>query len=446
MEQRRSEAAVGAQPPLRMTRGRADLTVPAEVPAGESWRYGLAFPFQVAPRRAALFANIRGKRGHDFEVGTDVVLFDDAERISSRGAVVVSRNENLSNPKSSPAGKPAILVKFPIRGGFVPLGAKRSDGASHPHAGTGFGAAQVEGWTADRDAPFRGAETYEYMELHQFAYDGTTFRVTVTERVPFNRLLAGDSLENPGLSSALPDGDDLLFPMGGRIGGARGSGVTRWQRGPAGWRPVAWLPVTGPDGSFEPTLVRDIDGSLLFCARGAGEPDRFDIRVWRSSDGGKTWAKVIHVRGAIGSVPICLNQAADGTPYVASNLYEVFLGRIPERYPTPKDAEGRVRAGGWMRDKVCFWPLNRERNGLEPPILARHCTAELGPAPGGVTWNADHPSATTVQLADGRWHNLIAMRVCDRGEVWAGIDPAPPTGTYVEEVSSSGEPRPLWRF
>src|SRR5438552_10460448 len=193
-EQRRSEAAVGAQPPLRMTRGRADLTVPAEVPAGESWRYGLAFLFQVAPRRAALFANIRGKRGHDFEVGTDVVLFDDAERISSRGAVVVSRNEILTNPKSSPAGKPAILVKFPIRGGFVPLGAKRSDGASHPHAGTGFGAAQVEGWTADRDAPFRGAETYEYMELHQFAYDGTTFRVTVTERVPFNRLLAGDSL------------------------------------------------------------------------------------------------------------------------------------------------------------------------------------------------------------------------------------------------------------
>jgi len=99
-----------------------------------------------------------------------------------------------------------------------------------------------------------------------------------------------------------------------------------------------------------------------------------------------------------------------------------------------------------MRDKVCLWPLNGARNELESPILARHCTAEFGPAPGGVTWNADHPAATTVQLADGRWHNVIAMRVCDRAEVWAGITPPAPTGTYVEEVSSTGAPRPLWSF
>ena len=32
-------------------------------------------------------------------------------------------------------------------------------------------------------------------------------------------------------------------------------------------------------------------------------------------------------------------------------------------------------------------------------------------------WNADHPAATTVQLADGAWHNVIAMRICDRAEV-----------------------------
>jgi hypothetical protein len=38
------------------------------------------------------------------------------------------------------------------------------------------------------------------------------------------------------------------------------------------------------------------------------------------------------------------------------------------------------------------------------------------------------------------------MRVCDRGEVWAGIDPAPPTGTHVEEVMSQGPERPSWRF
>jgi hypothetical protein len=429
-----------------MTRGRADLSVPADAPAGETWRYGLAFPFQVAPRRAALFANIRGKRGHDFEVGTDVVLFDDLARIGARDAVRVSRNENGTNPNSSPPGKPAILVKFPIRGGFVPFGARRADGSPHPHAGTGFGLAQVEGWTPDRDAPYRGAEQYDAMEVFQFAYDGSAFKVTATARLPFDRLLDGHSLSNPGLSSAIADGDDLLFPMGGGIGGGSGSGMTRWRRGADGWRAAAWTPVTEADGSFEPTLVRDVDGGLLFCARGGGEPDYNDIRIWRSTDGGKTWTKAIHVRGAISSVPICLNQAADGTPYVASNLYEVFLGQVPATYRTPRDSEQRPRAGGWLRDKMCFWPLNRERNGLESPILARDCTAEFGPAPGGVTWNTDHPAATTVQLADGAWHNVIAMRVCDRGEVWAGIEPPPPTGTYVEEVTGPGAPRPVWSF
>lgn len=431
---------------LRMTRGGADLVAPADEPSGESLRYGLAFPFQVAAKRAAIFANIRGKRGHDFEVGTDVVLFDDLDRVSAGERVRVSRNETGTNPKSNPPGKPTILVKFPIRGGFVPFGAKRPDGSPHPHAGSGFGAAQVEGWTADREAPFRDAEVYEFMEIYQFAYDGRSFQVTRTDRLEFDRLLAGTSLQNPGLSAAIADGDDLLFPMGGRISGGSGSGVTRWRLGADGWRPVAWHPVSGPDGSFEPTLIRDVDGSLLFCARGSGEPDYFDIRIWRSSDGARTWSKTVHCRGAIGSVPICLNQATDGTPYVASNLYEVFLGKIPEQYRFPRDAQGRLRAGGWMRDKVCLWPLNRERAELDPPILARHCTAEFGPAPGGVTWNADHPAATTVQLADGRWHNVIAMRVCDRAEVWAGINPPPPTGTYVEEVISTGEPRPLWSF
>ena len=48
---------------LRMTRGGVDLAVPADQPAGETWRYGLAFPFQIAAKRAAIFANIRGKRG-----------------------------------------------------------------------------------------------------------------------------------------------------------------------------------------------------------------------------------------------------------------------------------------------------------------------------------------------------------------------------------------------
>jgi hypothetical protein len=43
----------------------------------------------------------------------------------------------------------------------------------------------------------------------------------------------------------------------------------------------------------EPSLVRDVDGSLLFSARSAGEA-HFDVAVWRSADNGETWELIIY--------------------------------------------------------------------------------------------------------------------------------------------------------
>ena len=58
------------------------LTALAENPPGEICRYGVAFPFQVAPRLAAVLCCLRNE-GHpvgDFENGSDVFLFDDLDR------------------------------------------------------------------------------------------------------------------------------------------------------------------------------------------------------------------------------------------------------------------------------------------------------------------------------------------------------------------------------
>jgi hypothetical protein len=433
---------------LSMTNGRVDLRVPVGAPAGETWRYGLTFPFQLAPRTAAAFCNIRGKRGHDFEVGTDVIVFDDVAKIRPEQAIAISRNHEESNPHSQPPGKPAIMVKYPVRGGFVPLGAKLSDGTPHPHAGTGFGTSQAIAWTPNQDRTYDKSEAYEYLELCQLRYDGKSLQVTGTERIPYSRLLSGATLSNPGLSNAIPDGADLLFPMSGVTGKATAAqaGVVRWKRGEQGWRATSWTPITREDQSFEPTLIRDVDGSLLFCARAAAEPEYYDIRIWRSTDGGQHWKKIIHVRGLISSAPICLNQASDGTPYVAANLYEVFLQPVPPPFTPRRDSEGRERLGGWLRDKLCLWPLNAERTGLEKPTIVRDCTTEFGPAPGGVTWNADHASSKTVRLADGLWHDVIGLRICARAEVWGGIDPPEQTGAYLEEVSCSGAAHPGWLF
>ena len=453
---------------LSVTRGEADLRVPPDTPPGKSWRYGLIFPFQVAPRMAAAFVNIRirngvmapARSGDDYEVGVDVTLFDDISGTLTSTPVVVTRNDEEPNPHSDPPNQPAIMVKYPMRGGFIPLGAKTADGSPHPHAGTGFGINMAfarhpgDPKSETGGGMYEGAESYVYRELSQFDYRDGRFQVKSSERAPWNELIPGWWINDGALTNAIPDGEDLLLAMsGGRIDEPprpgeevpSGAGVMRWQRKGEIWRPVSFVLATGHDSSNEASLIRDLDGSLLLSARGHQGMDPHAIRVWRSRDNGESWEKIIHVAGIISSCPITLNQAADGTPYIASNVYMVPLDPIPKRFRIPADSEGRVRGGGWTRQMLYLWPLSRDRTRLEAPILARHCKADFGPAPSGSMWRADHPSATTVQLADGAWHNVMGYRIHDDVES-RDLEAPLQTGAYLEEVISAAKPIPTWRF
>ena len=200
--------------------------------------------------------------------------------------------------------------------------------------------------------------------------------------------------------------------------------------GDNGWQPVSFIPVTTPGESwFEPSLIRDVKGSLLFSARcDAGGP----ISIWESADGGK-WKRLIYVDNARAYAPVVLNQAADGTPFLVTTM-----------------------AASLDRNILEIVPANTQRNGLEKPILARNGLEEFGPGPvilrkeanefgpapnkrGG--WHIDHGTGNVVRLADGRWHAIITYRVDAQAEHF-GQPSTPFTGHYVEEVFSSGEPRP----
>ncbi len=444
-----------------MTRGGPDLRIPPDAPPGETLRYGLALPFQVAPKLAAAFVNIRIRDGvlsldpggDDFEVGVDVVLFDNLTSPRPEAPLVLTRNQEEPNPNSKPAGARAVMVKYPARGGFVPLGAKRPDGSPHPLAGTGFAINQAiarrigpSGSLYHEVGTFAREEGYSYHEVHQLAYDGKSLKVTATGRVADRDLLAGWQVTGEGLANAIPDGDDFLVGMSAaKPGSEGGAGVMRWKHNGQKWAAVAFTPVTGEDRSSEASLVRDRDGALLFSARASGEPDYYDARVWRSADGGATWTKVIHVRGIISSGPITLNEAADSSLYIGANLYQVPFEPIAGRFRVPKDRSGRIRGGGWTRKTLCLWPLNRERNALEPPVIARDCDAEFGPPPGGSMWRVDHPSSANVQLADGEWHHVLGYRIHEDVESREAQPPAQ-TGTYLEEVITPAKAIPRWRF
>ena len=422
-----------------ITQGSADLVIPPHTPDGLMCRYGVAFPFQVAPKMAALCCSLRNENlpAGDFENGVDVILFDNLRRISAQRATPLSRNEKYTDQKT---GRPRIRIKYPIIGGFVPLGARFDDGTPHPHAGTGFGLCEV------LDFPMYGTGAKGYYkkadkrtsmvrlaETRQFSFDGTKFRVLRTDRWTASRPLKAPgsdwALIWPGLRHAIPDGDTLLYPIlatqgdpGVWTNSAMATGVSRWARSDGAWRPVSFDPVAPRNGGMwmEPSLVRDLDGALLFCARGVSGPLNNTVRVWRSVDG-EHWTLIIDLPNARGQSPITLNSAADGTPYIVTNV----LGH--ER--------------GWLG----LWPLNEDRSGLAEMITVRHARKEFGAPPSKLVWFVDHPTAMTLRLADGQWHNVLTYRIMDRGE-HRGDDPAPQTGQYVEEVVSRGPAISIWNF
>ena len=252
---------------LSVTRGAPVLTVPEKMPEGARWRYGLILPFQAGPSTGGAFANLRirnGVMGHrighgDYEVGNDVVLFDSVEGVLPGSTLALHRNHDEPNPHTDPPAQTAIMVKYPMRGGFVPLGAKNASGADHPCAGTGFGislalARRKQGSDHPDGAGFSLEENYQYFEVFQLAFDGERMRQTDVQRFRPESMVEGWWIYNGGLANAIASGDDLLLcvsaaaPEGGgsydpRVPG--GSGVMRWSRQGGRWQPDSFVMVIG---------------------------------------------------------------------------------------------------------------------------------------------------------------------------------------------------------
>ena len=68
----------------------------------------------------------------------------------------------------------------------------------------------------------------------------------------------------------------------------------------------------------------------------------------------------------------------------------------------------------------------------------RDCRGEWGPPPGGSTWRIDHPSGTTVKLADGQWHHILGARVVEYAELMHPV-------AALLAISPGGRPTPPLR-
>lgn len=429
-----------------ITAGGVDVATPPDSTVTVPLRYGLGFPFQVSSKHAAIFCNVRieGIAVTDYENGTDVIVFSDLATISATHALAISRNERGVDAE----GNARLAVKFPVIGGFVPLGALREDGSAHPHAGTGFGICQAISFPVDQAGHFNWTtERIHRCEVHQLRYDGERFSAirSASGHEQAHPLVkdSGWEIVAPGITTAIPDGDDLLQAVAARDGSVQVSGVVRWARVEQTWEPVRFTPVTPAGQSWsEASVVRDTDGALLFSARGSGGARLTEVRVWRMRDagpqwrlvfstpdvrvlhrevGGPEWKQVISVQEARNAGPVSIGCAADGTPFIGANL------------------------SGSGRDTLCLWPLNPARAGLGEPVVARAAAKEFGPGPEGSRWMVDHPSGAVLRLGDGKWHGVLVYRILGQAE-HKGAGPAAQSGCYVEEVLCTGPSVPPWRF
>jgi hypothetical protein len=420
-----------------MVAGRPDLQWPV-TEVSERSHYSIGAPIQLSPTQAALVCGIKqvGIAVIDLSAGSDLIPFDSLDRLSEKNAIPLVRNHRDTHPRN---GAPLVMVKAHVACGFAPLGAKLRDGAPHPGQGTGFGIMVALGYPPDHSdlwAPAR-KDIHDIVQVQQYRYDGRTFMVTKDSILDPNRVISGWHVDNVSLDNPLPDGKDFLVGLVGRDGvkyKKPGCMVSRWQFADGEWRPASVVYVEGSEGSFEPSMVRDRDGSLLLSVRRGDE-----FNVWRSADGGATWRQMFRIEKARASTPVTIHRTLGGAPFLCANPY---VG------PCKNGLGQEVGIGRW-RETTAFWPLKDDRTGVEPPSFQFDFgRPRFGPSPNGSALWADHPVSGIVRLADGKLHCLLCLRVWCRDEVSNEVLATPMSGTWVKEVQglNDGPEIPVWSF
>lgn len=381
--------------------------------------YQLAAPFQLAPGVAALSVNVRQTSNGtiDFEGGANLVVLGPG--LAPAAHIPVTRTAIEPHPRT---GKPTHMVRGPMMPGFMPAG-KGQNG------GTGYAIAQVIGYPVH--PPVRSwtqipaEERFHAFELVQLEWTGETLQASEPVRIDDEGLVEGWRFNSPSLGPALPEGDGFLMGFTAQAdSGVCQTGIMRWERKEGTWAPTSFTPVSGEIDSFEPSILRDTDGALLFSARGRGEHVEA-LRLWRSEDGGQTWELCIEQPKALAATPVTLNMGPGGQPYLAGNPWR---GR---------DSQGEAINSIEMRERLLLWPLAPDRRSVLEPIVAHDLSEAFGPAPNGSIWRADHPISATLQLGDEAPRHWLFYRVLERNECISDAPATPQTGTFAQEIGTA---------
>jgi hypothetical protein len=378
--------------------------------------------FQLDRDHGMLIASMREQGGHDFEVGNDAFVFKDLKDISAEKAIPINRLDANYHLKST--GAPAVQGRFPVSGGFVPLGAKLADGSPHPAAGTGFVYSGTLTFRADRmeGHPQAGKDDRD-IEFVQLRWDGKDLKVIQRE---FSKTLAGVDVGRVGLTNALPDGTGFLCPFAADDGTY--VVVIRFEYDGESWKPVKagkpfresplpknwrtdrvyrWL-------ETEASIVRDGERYLVYtrCRDWKG-------RVYSSTDGLNYSILFDHYNY---NTPQTLNQGLDGSIYLLTN-----------------------RGPGLLRNPLLAFPLQGQ-TFMEPWMVHDERRVHYYNATDVETPFIDHATGTSLFLG-GRWRHFAGYRALGLHETdGKGAPPGPHTGVFIDEFLYKDVSHTPWSF
>jgi hypothetical protein len=317
--------------------------------------------------------------GHDLCVGNDAFIFEKFSDIIEDKAIPL----NWPEPKyclkdSSGTG---FLGKFPITGGFVPLGAKSEDGRQLAGAGTGIFIS--DGLTFDDSKKTGNSSSELVMEFMQVRWDGQS--LSVTKKDLLDNLLGYKLLGN-ALSEFLQDGDSFLAPLLTD----KGIIVFRFKFDGKEWRALeCGNPFVARQkegwymnrGESEPSIIKK-DGQYLISTRGGDNK----VRVYSSNDGLNyelmfAWPN--------NTIPQSLNMVHNGKIYLLTNPNQDILRNPLMAYPMLENGFGE---GILIHDEDGI----RDDKGDKIPFV-------------------DHAVGVS-RFIEGQWRHLILYRVCDLKE------------------------------
>lgn len=351
--------------------------------------YELGSCYQLDDQHVLVLASLDEQGGGDLCVGNDAYVIRQLADLSPERALPVNRVETDYKMDD---GRLAFLAKFPALAGVLPLDATLPSGEPHPGAGTGFLLSPCVTFAQDKSSALANPESF--LEMIQFRWDGKALTFFGHEFLQslLDLPLNGDMSLSP---FCLHDGG-FLAPLGVTL---QGICVFRFEWTGDQWGAIAHgepfcsnSGQTGPTlpgepwayapGEIEPSLRQTQDGFYLFT-RGIDPVGR----LYHSEDGFR-FSKILERPNV--TVPQVLNQAPDGSLYLATNS-----------------------GPGWLRNPLVAYSLSG--NTADVSELVIHDQDGIRDGDGEKIPFVDHAIASTVIL-EGKTRHLIFYRVCDLKE------------------------------